>query len=113
MGRALRFRARRRAAGEFGEAQLESRRSRRKHRRTECARTGAGTMRRLFLVTRATALLALALCSAAQASDILSGRVRLPDPASTPSTSYASISPLHFQRAANGVWTAELSLPVE
>jgi hypothetical protein len=80
-------------------------------------------MRRSSSTLTALALSALSLAAAAQlpvarqvaapASDIESGLVRLPDPASTPTTSYASISRLHFERSASGVWTAELSLPVE
>jgi hypothetical protein len=50
---------------------------------------------------------------AAPASDILSGIVRLPDPASAPSTSRAAILPLRFRRVPGAGWTAELELPVE
>lgn len=49
---------------------------------------------------------------AAPASDILTGIVRLPDPASVPTVSRAAILPLHFRRDGGG-WSAEVALPVE
>jgi len=50
---------------------------------------------------------------AAPASDILSGVVRLPDPASAPSTSRAAILPLRFRRVPGIGWSADVELPVE
>ena len=48
---------------------------------------------------------------AAPPSDILSGVVRLPDPASAPSTSRAAILPLRFRRVAGVGWSADLEVP--
>lgn len=50
---------------------------------------------------------------AAPASDISSGVVRLPDPASTPTISYATLLPLRFERADDGAWVARVTFPVE
>ncbi len=50
---------------------------------------------------------------AAPASDILSGLVRLPDPASTPIVSRAAIVPLVFTRAADATWAAQVELPID
>jgi hypothetical protein len=49
---------------------------------------------------------------AAPADDILSGLVRLPDPAWNPWTSRAAILPLRFERSGAG-WAAEVEVPVE
>jgi len=49
---------------------------------------------------------------AAPASDILSGIVRLPDPASAPTASRAAILPLRFLPEGES-WSAEIELPVE
>jgi hypothetical protein len=49
---------------------------------------------------------------AAPASDILSGIVRLPDPADTATTSRAAILPLRFHREGEA-WSAEIALPIE
>lgn len=50
---------------------------------------------------------------AAPASDVLSGIVRLPDPASAPSTSRGAILPLRFRRVPGIGWSADLEIPVE
>lgn len=50
---------------------------------------------------------------AAPPSDIESGIVRLPDPASAPSTSRAAILPLRFRRVAGVGWSADLEVPVD
>jgi hypothetical protein len=50
---------------------------------------------------------------AAPASDILSGIVRLPDPASAPSTSRAAILPLRFRRVPGVGWSADAAVPVD
>lgn len=50
---------------------------------------------------------------AAPAGDILSGRLRLPDPADTASVSFAAMLPLSFERAADGGWLADTRYPVE
>jgi len=50
---------------------------------------------------------------AAPAGDVLSGLVRLPDPADTASVSFAALLPLEFERAADGRWFARASYPVE
>ncbi|MEO6710520.1 MAG: choice-of-anchor X domain-containing protein, partial [Planctomycetota bacterium] len=50
---------------------------------------------------------------AAPATDITSGIVRLPDPASTPTSSAAAILPLSFAPMRGGGFAAELRYPVE
>jgi hypothetical protein len=50
---------------------------------------------------------------AAPASDIVSGIVRLPDPASTPIVSRAAILPLAFTRATDSTWSARVELPID
>ena len=50
---------------------------------------------------------------AAPPRDIVSGIVRLPDPASAPSTSRAAILPVRFRRVAGVGWTADLEVPVD
>ncbi len=49
---------------------------------------------------------------AAPPSDLENGRLRLPDPAATPTRSRAALVPLAFARTA-GSWVAELELPFE
>lgn len=49
---------------------------------------------------------------AAPPSDLENGRLRLPEPAASPTRSRAALVPLSFERSARG-WAAELELPFE
>ncbi len=49
---------------------------------------------------------------AAGAADILSGRVRLPEPASTPTVSHCAMLPLQFEHTESS-WSASVRFPVE
>jgi hypothetical protein len=46
-------------------------------------------------------------------ADIASGLLRLPDPASTPTSFRASLLPVRFEQQARGGWAAQLELAVE
>ncbi len=74
---------------------------------------GLGSLWLTALVASATAQSPEPRQVAAPASDILSGLVRLPDPASTPSVSRAAIVPLDFTRARDLWWSAEVELPID
>lgn len=50
---------------------------------------------------------------AAPASDIVSGVVRLPDPASVPTISHLAMVPLRFVRQPGSGWRADVVLPVD
>lgn len=72
------------------------------------------------LTIAAAALLAASLAQAqtprnvvAPPADITSGLLRLPDPASTPSRSSASVLPVRFEEQPDGRFAAQFDVPVE